>query len=183
MADQLTKIKETWTPYEKKLEYINHIEELEKTIKEQKNEINRKKDMITNLKIQKEEIQQKLIKDESENNSESGSFISLNNNQISLNNKEIQNLKSENLKKIKEIKELKKSREKLNIDKQNLTEKNKVNKIDISRKDDIINDLRTKIINLKNDNDRLNISTNDEQQKLIDELKKGKNFNYEKKYR
>ena len=172
LADQLTKIKETWTPYEKKLEYINHIEELEKTIKEQKNEINRKKDMITNLKIQKEEIQQKLIKDESENNSESGSFISLNNNQISLNNKEIQNLKSENLKKIKEIKELKKSIEKLNIDKQNLTEKNKVNKIDISRKDDIINDLRTKIINLKNDKDRLNISTNDEQKKLIDELKK-----------
>ena len=172
LADQLTKIKETWTPYEKKLEYINHIEELEKTIKEQKNEINRKKDMITNLKIQKEEIQQKLIKDESENNSESGSFISLNNNQISLNNKEIQNLKSENLKKIKEIKELKKSIEKLNIDKQNLTEKNKVNKIDISRKDDIINDLRNKIINLKNDNDRLNINTNDEQQKLIDELKK-----------
>ena len=172
LADQLTKIKETWTPYEKKLEYINHIEELEKTIKDQKNEINRKKDMITNLKIQKEEIQQKLIKDESENNSESGSFISLNNNQISLNNKEIQNLKSENLKKIKEIKELKKSIEKLNIDKQNLTEKNKVNKIDISRKDDIINDLRTKIINLKNDKDRLNISTNDEQKKLIDELKK-----------
>ena len=46
--------KETWTPYEKKLEYINHIEDLEKTIKELKNEINRKKDMITNLKIQKE---------------------------------------------------------------------------------------------------------------------------------
>ena len=172
LADQLTKIKETWTPYEKKLEYINHIEELEKTIKEQKNEINRKKDMINNLKNQKEEMQQKLLREDSETNSESGSFVSSNNNQISLNNKEIQNLKTENLKKIKEIKELKKSIEKLNIDKQNLIEKNKVNKIDISRKDDIINDLKTKIVNLKNDNDRLNISTNDEQQKLIDELKK-----------
>ena len=128
--------------------------------------------MINNLKNQKEEMQQKLLRENSETNSESGSFVSSNNNQISLNNKEIQNLKTENLKKIKEIKELKKSIEKLNIDKQNLIEKNKVNKIDISRKDDIINDLKTKIVNLKNDNDRLNISTNDEQQKLIDELKK-----------
>ena len=61
--------------------------------------------MINNLKNQKEEMQQKLLRDDSENNSESGSFVSSNNNQISLNNKEIQNLKSENLKKIKEIKE------------------------------------------------------------------------------
>ena len=167
LMDQLTRIKETWTPYEKKLEYINHIEDLEKNIKELKNEINRKKDMIINLKTQKEEMQQKMIKNDSESNSESNSVISFTNN-----NKEIQNLKSENLKKIKEIKDLKKSIEKLNNEKQNLVEKNKVNKIDINRKDDIINDLKIKINNLKNDNDKLNINTNDEQQKLIDELKK-----------
>ena len=167
LMDQLTRIKETWTPYEKKLEYINHIEDLEKNIKELKNEINRKKDMIINLKTQKEEMQQKMIKNDSESNSESNSVISFTNN-----NKEIQNLKSENLKKIKEIKDLKKSIEKLNNKKQNLVEKNKVNKIDINRKDDIINDLKIKINNLKNDNDKLNINTNDEQQKLIDELKK-----------
>ena len=172
LMDQLTRIKETWTPYEKKLEYINHIEDLEKTIKELKNEINRKKDMITNLKNQKEEMQQKILKNESEENSETNSVISSNNNIISNNNKEIQNLKSENLKKIKEIKDLKKNIEKLNNDKQNLIEKNKVNKIDINRKDDIINDLKIKITNLKNDNDKLNMSTNDEQQKLIEELKK-----------
>ena len=172
LMDQLTRIKETWTPYEKKLEYINHIEDLEKNIKELKNEINRKKDMITNLKNQKEEMQQKILKNESEENSETNSVISSNNNIISNNNKEIQNLKSENLKKIKEIKDLKKNIEKLNNDKQNLIEKNKVNKIDINRKDDIINDLKIKITNLKNDNDKLNMSTNDEQQKLIEELKK-----------
>jgi chromosome segregation ATPase len=67
LADQLTKIKETWTPYEKKLEYIHHIEELEKTIKDLKIEINRKKDMILNLKSQKEELQQKLLKSDSAN--------------------------------------------------------------------------------------------------------------------
>ena len=172
LMDQLTRIKETWTPYEKKLEYINHIEELEKTIKDLKNEINRKKDMINNLKSQKDELEQRIAKNDSETNSDTNSVISLNNNLISSNNKEIQNLKSENLKKIKEIKELKKSIDKLNSDKQNLIEKNKVNKIDINRKDDIINDLKVKINNLKIDNDKLNLSTNDEQQKLIEELKK-----------
>ena len=172
LMDQLTRIKETWTPYEKKLEYINHIEELEKTIKDLKNEINRKKDMINTLKTQKDELEQRLAKNDSETNSDANSVISLNNNLISSNNKEIQNLKSENLKKIKEIKELKKSIDKLNSDKQNLIEKNKVNKIDINRKDDIINDLKVKINNLKIDNDKLNLSTNDEQQKLIEELKK-----------
>ena len=172
LMDQLTRIKETWTPYEKKLEYINHIEELEKTIKDLKNEINRKKDMINNLKTQKDELEQRIAKNDSQTNSDANSVISLNNNLISSNNKEIQNLKSENLKKIKEIKELKKSIDKLNSDKQNLIEKNKVNKIDINRKDDIINDLKVKINNLKIDNDKLNLSTNDEQQKLIEELKK-----------
>ena len=172
LMDQLTRIKETWTPYEKKMEYINHIEDLEKNIKELKNEINRKKDMIISLKNQKEEMQQKIAQNDSESNSETNSVISFNNNAISNNNKEIQNLKSENLKKIKEIKELKKNIEKLNNEKQNLVEKNKVNKIDINRKDDIINDLKVKINNLKIDNDKLNLNTNDEQQKLIDELKK-----------
>ena len=172
LMDQLARIKETWTPYEKKLEYINHIEDLEKNIKELKNEINRKKDMIISLKNQKEEMQQKIAQNDSESNSETNSVISFNNNAISNNNKEIQNLKSENLKKIKEIKELKKNIEKLNNEKQNLVEKNKVNKIDINRKDDIINDLKVKINNLKMDNDKFNLNTNDEQQKLIDELKK-----------
>ena len=171
LMDQLARIKETWTPYEKKLEYINHIEDLEKNIKELKNEINRKKDMIISLKNQKEEMQQKIAQNDSESNSETNSVISFNNNAISNNNKEIQNLKSENLKKIKEIKELKKNIEKLNNEKQNLVEKNKVNKIDINRKDDIINDLKVKINNLKMDNDKFNLNTNDEQQKLIDELK------------
>ena len=170
--EQLTRIKETWTPYEKKLEYINHIEELEKTIKEMKNEINRKKDMILSLKKEKEEIQQQISKNDSESNSEVNSVISFNNNLIASTNKEIQNLKFENLKKIKEVKELKKCIENLNSDKQNLIEKNKVNKIDIKRKDEIINDLKVKINSLKNDNDKLNLNTNDEQQKLIDELKK-----------
>ena len=76
------------------------------------------------------------------------------------------------MKKIKEIKELKKNIDKLNTDKQALLEKNKINKIDISRKDDIINDLKTKINNLKIDNDKLNMSTNDEQQRLTEEIKK-----------
>ena len=60
--DQLTRIKETWTPLEKKIEYLNHIEELEKNIKELKNEINRKKDLISTLKAQNEEKQQKIYK-------------------------------------------------------------------------------------------------------------------------
>ena len=172
LMDQLTRIKETWTPYEKKMEYINHIEDLEKNIKDLKNEINRKKELINTLKNQIEEKQQKISKYDSELNSDTNSVMSSNNSLINANNKEIQNLKSDNLKKLKEIKELKKSIEKLSNDKQNLIEKNKVNKIDINRKDSIINDLKIKINNLKNDNDKLNIDTNDEQQKMIEELKK-----------
>ena len=171
LMDQLTRIKETWTPYEKKMEYINHIEELEKNIKDLKSEINRKKDIISTLKSQNEEKQLKINKFDIESNNDSNSVIS-SNIYASKNNKEIENLKSENLKKIKEIKELKKSIDKLNSDKQSLMEKNKVNKIDINRKDDIINDLKTKINNLKNDNDKLNITTNDEQQKLLEDIKK-----------
>ena len=170
LMDQLTRIKDTWTPYEKKMEYLNHIEELEKNIKELKNEINRKKDMISNLKSQNEEKQQKIYKYDLESNNDTNSVIS--NNLYNSNNKEIQNLKNENLKKIKEIKELKKNIDKLNTDKQTLMEKNKVNKIDINRKDDIINDLKSKINNLKNDNDKLNTTSIDEQQKLAEEIKK-----------
>ena len=123
------------------------------------------------MKSQNEEKQLKINKFDIESNNDSNSVIS-SNIYDSKNNKEIENLKSENLKKIKEIKELKKSIDKLNSDKQSLMEKNKVNKIDINRKDDIINDLKTKINNLKNDNDKLNITTNDEQQKLLEDIKK-----------
>lgn len=49
--------------------------------------------MIINLKNQKEEMQQKILKNESDTNSESNSSMSINNNIISSNNKEIQNLK------------------------------------------------------------------------------------------
>ena len=45
LMEQLGRIKETWTPYEKKMEYLNHIEELEKNIKELKSDINRKKNL------------------------------------------------------------------------------------------------------------------------------------------
>ena len=41
------------------MEYINHIEELEKNIKELKSDISRKKDIISSLKSQNEEKQQK----------------------------------------------------------------------------------------------------------------------------
>ena len=51
-------------------------------------------------------------------------------------------------------------------------EKNKVNKIDVSGKDDIINDLKSKINNLKTGNDKLNTTTIDEKQKLTEEIKK-----------
>ena len=170
LMDQLSRIKETWTPYEKKMEYINHIEELEKNIKELKSDISRKKDIISSLKSQNEEKQQKIYKYDIESNNDTNSVIS--NNIININNKETQNLKNENLKKIKEIKELKKTIDKLNADKQLLMEKNKVNKVDINRKDDIINDLKSKITNLKIDKDKLNISKTDEQQKLLEELKK-----------
>ena len=73
---------------------------------------------------------------------------------------------------MKEIKELKKNIDKLNTDKQMLMEKNKVNKIDINGKDDIINDLKSKINNLKTDNNKLNTTTIDEKQKLTEEIKK-----------
>ncbi len=168
--EQLGRIKETWTPYEKKMEYLNHIEELEKNIKELKSDINRKKELISSLKSQNEEKQQKIYKYDLESNNDNNNNSIISNNIFS--SKEIQNLKSENLKKIKEIKELKKNIDKLNTDKQALLEKNKINKIDISRKDDIINDLKAKVNNLKIDNDKLNMSTNDEQQRLTEEIKK-----------
>ena len=170
LMDQLNRIKETWTPLEKKMDYLNHIEELEKNIKELKNDINRKKELISTLKSQNEEKQQKIYKYDLESNNDTNSVIS--NNLFNLNNKDIQNLKNDNLKKIKEIKELKKSIEKLNSDKQNLLEKNKINKVDINRKDEIINELKSKINNLKIDNDKLNMGINDEQQKLLEEIKK-----------
>ena len=168
LMDQLIRIKETWTPLEKKMEYLNQIEELEKNIKELKSDINRKKELISTLKSQNEEKQQKIYKYDLESNNDINSVIS---NNI-YNNKEIQNLKGENLKKIKEIKELKRKIDKLNSDKQILIEKNKINKVDVNRKDEIINDLKSKISILKNDNDKLNVSINDEQQKLLDEIKK-----------
>ena len=157
-------------PFRKKNEYLNHIEELEKNIKELINEINRKKDLISTLKAQNEEKQQKIYKYDLESNNDTNSVIS--NNLFNPNIKDIQNLKSENLKKIKEIKELKKNIENLTSDKQILTEKNKINKVDMKRKDDIINDLKLKINNLKINNDKLNININDEQQKLFEEIKK-----------
>ena len=75
LMEQLARIKETWTPYEKKMEYLNHIEELEKNIKELKSEINRKKDLISNLKSQNEEKQQKIYKYDLESNNEPNSFV------------------------------------------------------------------------------------------------------------
>ena len=153
------------------MEYLNHIEKLEKNIKELKNEINRKKDMIYNLKSQNEEKQQKIYKYDLESNNDRNSVMS-NDLYNSNYNKKIQNLKNENLKKMKEIKELKKNIDKLNTDKQMLMEKNKVNKIDVSGKDDIINDLKSKINNLKTGNDKLNTTTIDEKQKLTEEIKK-----------
>ena len=46
LMDELYKIKETWTPPDKKKEYINNIDSLEKNNKILKEDINKKKEYI-----------------------------------------------------------------------------------------------------------------------------------------
>lgn len=67
MMEQLENIKETWVPYEKKEEYVKYIGELEKDIKDLKEDINRKKEYISQLKESNEKKEKELNEIKEEN--------------------------------------------------------------------------------------------------------------------
>ena len=132
---------------EKWLETVTQITNLEKTIKTQKEDINRKKELIEHLKKS------------SDNPSNKTNSASNNDNEITLLNEKIKSLNKELIRSQSYIKDLKSSNETLkNLEKKNqeeltnLNEKLKILKIDISRKEEI----------LKNTKDKLNV-INDEQ--------------------
>ena len=95
LMDELYRIKETWVSADKKKEYINTIDSLEKSNKILKDDINKKKEYISQLKetIEKNNNEMNLIqsKAKKENNI----------------NNEIKNLKMDNNRKENIIKELK----------------------------------------------------------------------------
>ena len=170
--DELYRIKETWVSAEKKMEYINTIESLEKNIKLLKEDNNKKKEYISQLK---ETIEK--------NNNEMNLIQAKNKKEYSLNN-EIKNLKIDINRKENIIKELKNNLEiyknkekKKDEEKGNNSDKIKKLTNDINLKDSIIKDLREKYEKLQNNN-IIEIQTktinnnNTEQKKLKEDLSK-----------
>ena len=142
LMDEVKRIRETWTPNEKKMEYVNTIAELEKTNKSLKDDVNRKRDIIATLKNQLDKNDSYISNQEKDTS---------NQNLI----EKIKHLSKEITRKEVMIKELKSNCEnykttqkKIFDENENLVEKNKVQKIDIQRKDLIIKDLKEKVNSL-----------------------------------
>ena len=171
--EELIKIKETWVPADKKKEFISTIETLEKNNKLLKDDINKKKEYISQLKDTIEK-----------NNNELNMIQMKSKKDLNMAN-EIKNLKIDNSRKENIIRELKnnleiyKNKEKKKEEgKENYTEKIKKLTNDINLKDTIIKDLKEKYEKvLQNNNNILEMSTknsinNTEQKKLKDDIQK-----------
>jgi chromosome segregation ATPase len=151
LIDEVRRIKSTWTPYDKKMEYVNNIDDLEKTIKNLKDELNRKNNVINSMKSQLERNNSEInIKQERENKEKN-------------NEDKVKSLKNDISRKENIIKDLKinyenykQQNKKLIEENEDLIEKNKVKKIEVSRKEDIIRDLRNKIFQLNQDIEKFN---------------------------
>ena len=173
LMDELYRIKETWVSADKKKEYINTIDSLEKNNKILKDDINKKKEYISQLK---ETIEK--------NNNEMNLIQSKTKKESSINN-EIKNLKIDNNRKENIIKELKnnleiyKNKEKKKLEeKDNISDKIKKLTNDINLKDSIIKDLKEKYEKIQNNSNIIEIqnktinNNNAEQKKLKDDLAK-----------
>ena len=173
LMDELYRIKETWVSAEKKMEYINTIDSLEKNIKLLKEDNNKKREYISQLK---ETIEK--------NNNEMNLIQAKNKKEYSLNN-EIKNLKIDINRKENIIKELKNNLEiyknkekKKDEEKGNNSDKIKKLTNDINLKDSIIKDLKEKYEKLQNNNSIIEIQSktinnnNTEQKKLKEDLSK-----------
>ena len=173
LMDELYRIKETWVSADKKKEYINTIDSLEKNNKILKDDINKKKEYISQLK---ETIEK--------NNNEMNLLQSKAKKENNINN-EIKNLKMDNNRKENIIKELKNSLEiyknkekKKQEDKDNNLDKIKKLTNDINLKDSIIKDLKEKYEKIQNNSNIIEIqnktinNNNTEQKKLKEDLAK-----------
>jgi chromosome segregation ATPase len=167
-AEEIRKIKESWIPMEKFQEHVQVNEELQKQIKSLKDDINRKKDLITTLRGQAAE-NEKLMK-ENANLTSSQVNSQQSDEKIKSLNKEL--TKKESL--IKElrsaIEQLKANEKKLNEELSQLMEKTKISKIDLQRKETLLKEYKEKL--KENTNNLSNNVNNDES--LREELKKKK---------
>ena len=171
--DELYKIKETWVSPDKKKEYICALDSLEKNNKILKDDINKKKEYISQLKETLEKNNNEMILIQSKNKKENST------------SNEIKNLKMDNNRKENIIKELKNSLEMYkNKEKKKQEEKDsnsdKIKKLtnDINLKDSIIKDLKEKYEKIQNNNNIIEIqnktinNNNTEQKKLKEDLSK-----------
>lgn len=143
LLEEVKRIRETWTPSEKKMEYVSTINELEKTVKTLKDDLNRKRDIITTMKAQLEKNDTSYV-----SNQEKDSSVQNYQEKIKHLTKEIARKEAM----IKELKgsldNIKGSQKKINDENENLIEKNKIQKVEIQRKDLIIKDLKDKVSTL-----------------------------------
>ena len=176
LMDELLRIKETWVSADKKKEYILTIDNLEKSNKILKDDINKKKEYISQLK---ETIEK--------NNNELSMIQNKTKKDMNIIN-EIKNLKQDNNRKENIIKELKnnldiyKNKEKKKEEgKDNYSEKIKKLTNDINLKDTIIKDLKEKyekllqnnnILENQNKKNKNNNNINNDQKKLKDDIQK-----------
>jgi chromosome segregation ATPase len=171
IMDELKRIRDKWMPPERYQEQAKYIEELEKTSKMLKDDVNRKKELINNLKSQLSEFKEK------ESNTQNAKTI---NDKEALDNSEkIRTLTKDIQRKDNMIKEMKTNLDSLKeSDKKNqdeisqLQEKLKIAKIDIQRKLEIIKELKDR---MKDTSSATDISANNKVDELTSNIKKLKN--------
>jgi hypothetical protein len=171
IMDELKRIRDKWIPPERFTEQSKYIEDLERTNKSLKDDINRKKDMIQNLRSQLNEY-----KDKETNNQ---NVKTLNEKEASENIDKIKTMSKDIQRKDNMIKEMKSNLDALKeSDKKNqdeisqLQEKLKITKIDLQRKMEIIKELKEKVKDSSNVTD---VSLNNKVDELNANIKKLKN--------
>ena len=153
LIEEVKDMKNNYITNEKKMELNNNNEELEKTIKKLKEELNRKGIIINNMRnqIDRNNHKDNINKEKEEKKDK-------------LNEEQFKLLKSENNRKeviIRDLKinfeNLKKENKILITEKDDLNEKNKAKKLDLQRKDEIIKDLKSKLLKFNNDKNKSHI--------------------------
>ena len=153
LIEEVKDMKNNYITNEKKIELNNNNEELEKTIKKLKEELNRKGIIINNMRnqIDRNNHKDNINKEKEEKKDK-------------LNEEQFKLLKSENNRKeviIRDLKinfeNLKKENKILITEKDDLNEKNKAKKLDLQRKDEIIKDLKSKLFKFNNDKNKSHI--------------------------
>lgn len=176
LIEELKNIKEKWINIDQYNELISIKEDLEIKLKLSKEDLSRKREIISSLKTSNLEL--KAIKDKNLNDNTLNSNINNNNNNNNIDlNEKIKSLSKELTKKDLALKDLKNNYEtlklndvKLKEENLNLNEKLKISKIDISRKESIIKDLKDKTENLNVS--QLSLSKQDDLLNLKENCKK-----------